>query len=460
MIYAHYARCRHLAVREGSTLYEVNERLVTGQIEQARRAGLHPQADEYKNVEYPPLALATIVLPSLFLEDLPAAGEWPFALQLRYVSLYRAQMVAWDLLTFLLLGALVRRWFAHEPPGRRAGRLLAYHLGACTLGFMLYDRMDLPLGTLLLVALALLSSRRHYAWSFLVLAAAVCFKLVPLALAPLWALASLPADVLRGLATPAGWGRAAAALARRLALLAALVVAWFAPFCLAAGPRCLGFLAYHRERGLEIGSSYASALMGLGLFGHPVTVTFSHSSFDVRSPLSPLLADLSLAVTAGLLLVALALAALAFIRLAGGERAAGPAPLTPGQLNPPLVVAVVLLVLTVLMAASKVFSPQYLIWLVPLAPLAPFPGRGRRLYLGWFLATCVATTAIYPVLYKSHLVGTEVLPAEPATMRDPITFPGPTPLGVAVLAARNALVLLGGLGLMAYLCTRISNARE
>ncbi len=55
----------------------------------------------------------------------------------------------------------------------------------------------------------------------------------------------------------------------------------------------------------------------------------------------------------------------------------------------------VVLVLVALMVSGKVFSPQYLVWLLPLAPLA----AGRRAFT--FVALCLLTQIIYPISYPA-----------------------------------------------------------
>src|SRR5262249_58868455 len=96
---------------------------------------------------------------------------------------------------------------------------------------------------LVVLALALLVSRAHYAWSFAVLAVAVNFKLVPLVLAPVWIVGSLPAD--RPLLP--GRPRQAGGVLARAALLVGMVCAIFLPFYAAAGRGGPGVLPVHRS---------------------------------------------------------------------------------------------------------------------------------------------------------------------------------------------------------------------
>ena len=81
---------------------------------------------------------------------------------------------------------------------------------------------------------------------------------------------------------------------------------------------------------------------------------------------------------------------------------------------------------------SKVFSPQYLFWLLPLVPLLDPRAPSTRPFQVAFLAMCAVTTAIFPFLYSRTL-------ARP----DPAGgFLDPTPLGVLLVVVRNGLLVV------------------
>src|SRR5262249_43050436 len=71
-IYARYTWGRRAPAERGVPFYELHAREVERQAEKARTAGtLVAPIDEYKDVEYPPLALALMRLPALWI-----GGEW------------------------------------------------------------------------------------------------------------------------------------------------------------------------------------------------------------------------------------------------------------------------------------------------------------------------------------------------------------------------------------------------
>jgi hypothetical protein len=441
-LYAQYAWEQETASREGVSFYDLHARAVRQQMEDARAAGDPPAAlEEYQNVEYPPLALAVMRLPLLWMHGRPADEGLTPAFQEAYRTAYQRGMAVVDALLFALLLVLVWRFFAHESRGEQTGRLLAYLAATSALWLLLYDRQDVLLSALVLSALALLFSRLHYAWSFAVLALAVNLRLVPVVLAPVWVVGSLPGDERLSFVRP----RVLARLAARTALLLGLVVGCFLPFYLSAGGRCLGFLTYHQARGLEIGSLYSSLLMALQPLGLATQVYYAYGGINLRSSLSPALAALAPWLTAGLLLAATALLLAHGRRLAGGGPGAGSGGRL-AHLHPLTSICYTLLFLMLFIVANKVFSPQYLLWLAPLIVLVPMRRGGRWLFLWGFVLACALSTVAFPFLFMSDLV------AQASARPIPFwAFKGPTARIAVVLGARNGLLL----GLVACLAVHL-----
>jgi hypothetical protein len=425
-IYARYVQEAAAAARHGESFYEYHARAVEQRAAEAREKGtLTAPLDEYKDVEYPPLALAVLRLPLLWMREAPGAELTP-AFEAAYRDAYRLGLAFVDIGLFVLLVVLVWRLYGTEDGREQTQRLLMYLAATVLLWHLLYDRLDLILAALVLLALAALVGRGHYGWSFALLAVAVNFKVVPLVLAPVWVVGSLSAGRLAGNGL-----RALAALAGRSAVLVGLCAAIFLPFYLAAGPRSLGFLAYHRGRPLEINSLAASLLLAPRLWGQAIPIEYTYASLNVRAPLTPTLTRLTPWLGASALLAATALLLAHFRRRA--VRAAGepPSDATLAQRYPLDVVAFVLLFWMVFLVVNKVFSTQYLLGLAPLVALLPF-GRGYRRLFGWsFLVICLLSTVLVPFLFVSDLL-------DQATTV-PRTFKDPSARIVVVLLARNLL---------------------
>ena len=123
--------------------------------------------------------------------------------------------------TFLLLCRMLKSCVPRESLLEWTGRLAVFFAGLGLLSQLAFDRLDAVMGALLLLAVALMLGRRHYAWSFLVLAVAIAFKFVPIVLAPLWVIGSLPVEMIAARNAPGGMRRLFFAMTGRGMLLGA-----------------------------------------------------------------------------------------------------------------------------------------------------------------------------------------------------------------------------------------------
>jgi hypothetical protein len=442
--YGRYAREYEAASQQGEGFYEYHTRAVERQIQTAQAEGkLRGSMEEYKDVEYPPLAVAFMRVPALFLgrsaDALPAE-----VFNREYRVAYRWGMALVDGLVLVLIGWLVIRLFPRETPGGHGLRLLFYLASTAALWHLLYDRLDLVQSLLVLLALCLLVSRLHYALSFAVLALAINFKLVPLVLAPVWLVGSLPAGPQLG-----PWqARAVGRLVARGTLLTAMVLAIFLPFYVGGGRESLAFLRYHGARGLEIESLWSCVPLALLPLGHAVHVDYSYGSVNVSSSLTPMLGLLAMPVTAILLGGATALLLVRMRRRMAERQYDGSAGQRLAQVFPADFACYTLLFLALFICANKVFSPQYLLWLAPLAVLVPLEGSPRRTFLLAFLLICVLSTFLMPFLFVIDLVDQSAPGILPVVVRDP------TPRVVVILMVRDLLFLGWTAGLTAFLARR------
>jgi hypothetical protein len=189
--------------------------------------------------------------------------------------------------------------------------------------------------------------------------------------------------------------------ARGYAVFFGVLVLFFAPAVLLGGDRFLDSFAYHAERGLQVESLAASILMKLGWV---TGISFEYGAFEVQGKGVGLASSLSLPMTGVLLLIT----ALVMYRRRGR--------LDAGRF-PRYAAALIL----AFMLGSKVLSPQYMIWLLPIVPLGVggLAGAGVSLI---FLAACWTTTQVFPIHYGDLLNG---------------RYPGPD-----LLLARNLLLVI------------------
>jgi len=208
-----------------------------------------------------------------------------------------------------------------------------------------------------------------------------------------------------------------------------------------AGPRCLYFLEFHQDRGIELASSYAAFLGLLKACGYQLTVQSSHGSADVIAPLAPLLTRVAPLLLGLLLLGATLLWFWAAVRRAAQGAEEQPVSRTLAHAFGPELAGFTLLFLLLFVLGNKVFSPQYLLWLAPLAALVPLAGWRRHVFLWGFVAVCVWNRQIFPGNLR-ELYG-------PILTMTPPTAAGPTPLGTFLLVGRT-LALIGLTGLLTH----------
>jgi hypothetical protein len=352
-------------LREGSNDLEIYSRAG-----EAVLRGEVPYRDFF--LEYPPGSLPAFVLPALLSSG--KAG---------YISAFSSEMALVLVATLALTALTARRiWGAWITPGATlaAGAILLYPVAVTR-----YDAV---------VALSLAGAafcatldRRYLVLAYASLGLGAAAKLAP-------ALATLPLSAFQ---------RGAA---RGYAIFFAVLAIFFAPALLLGGGFA-GSFVYHADRGLQAESLTASVLMQLGQVSG---VLFEYGAFEAQGRGVELASELSLPVTGVLLL------ATAFFMYRAHRRG------TAGQSAFPRYAAALILAF---MLGSKVLSPQYVVWLLPLLPLSAGGALGLVLS-ALFLATCYLTTQVFPVHYDDLLN---------------LRFPGPQ-----LLLARNLLlVLLWGL---------------
>ena len=322
-------------------------------------------------IEYPPGSLPAFVPPALF-----GTGQAGF------IGLFSLEM-ALALAVTLLLTALGARRIR----GSRAWILPAatFAPAALVLYPVAVTRYDaivaLSLGSA--VFFASLSSRSlPVAYASLGFGAAA--KFVP-------ALAVLPLTLTR---------RGAA---RGLAVFFVVAALFFVPLALLGGRGLMQSFAYQSGRGLQVESLAASVLTFLRFADG---IVFEHGAFEVLGE------GVGVAISLSPVFTLLLLAVTGYVMWREFRRHGGLAV----EAFPRHAAALIL----AFMLGSRVLSPQYMIWLLPLVPLSAGGLMGVVVCV-LFLAACSATTLVFPVYYGDLLS---------------FRYPGPE-----LLLARNLLLV-------------------
>ena len=261
--------------------------------------------------EYPPLALLFFVLPKLFVRD-----------PNYYALAFQVEIVAFALGGLLLVIKLRRTMTAG----------LIYACGLLALTTLTFGRYDvIPAVMTLAAAIRFLHGQRLSA--YVLLALATLTKVYPLVLLPVF----LAKETDLRLA------------ARHGAYFLLTGIAGVLPFVLLSASGFLSFVLYQGAREIQIESTANLLFLPMHwLFGYPVEVVYGHQSYGVTMP------GEAIWQMAQTLLLA-AVPAVVYWR--------------SRQSTTALLMEDCVFALSAFLLANRVFSPQFLIWLVPFLPL-------------------------------------------------------------------------------------------
>ncbi len=310
--------------------------------------------------EYPPGALAAILLPSLFVSDMTS-----------YLVAFNLEMEA-----FLTLAVVFAVRTADRLGADGTKTLAQSLLLTAALGVIAVRRFDPCVAFAISGAIYALAARRPglFGTAF---AFGVVLKGVPIVLAPLFALWFFARRDWRGF-----WAASAS-----FALIFGVIAIGYLT---AAGPHALDSFAYHADRPIQMESIYGAFLMEFRTLAH-VSIEHSFGSYNIVSPFEPPLRSVAaLAVVCGLL-----------VAWAWGYRR-----IRAAKDDRERLIAVILAssaCLVAVISLGKVSNASYLVWLIPVGALAGAlsAGDGR-----WRLViACALAQVVYPFLYTTIIAG-------------------------------------------------------
>ncbi|MHB8792280.1 MAG: glycosyltransferase 87 family protein [Thermoleophilia bacterium] len=310
--------------------------------------------------EYPPMAMLLFSLPRLFSGS---GYSW-------FVIAFEAEMLAFSCgIVWLLSIVAWRQWHS---VGKLAGTLATYSVFLLCLGSIVELRFDLAAAFLMLASLTcFITDRRLAAW--LLLGIGIMTKIVPVLIAPLFFISLWRRRYFREMIT----GPAVMAVS-------AFIIAL--PFLVAAPSGLANAFLYHAERPLQLESSWASPLLLMAKFsGYEVRIMNSYGSHNVFASASDAFAMLSGPITALILLAGYWI----YWRRSIKDEST--------KWDATLLVRFAAIAIATFIFGGKVFSPQFLIWLLPL--IALIKGRDRGLVTGLFAAVLVLTQWEFPARY-------------------------------------------------------------
>lgn len=339
------------------------------------------------NVEYPPLAILSFVLPALAFQE-------PFS----YSIAFAAEMLIADTIVLVLLSKLAPQ--LNIPAWEILG---AYTLVILAMGPLTTTRHDMIPAMLVVASIyTFIAGKNKITWALLGLG--IMTKIYPVVLAPIFAVYYLRhkqySELLNGINT-------------MLVVLFLIVTPWL--FFNANG--FFHFLTYHVDRGLQSESSYASIILIGQIFGlTSARGVFNFGSWNLSSPLADTLAKLSPLVVIGMLFIVYVIYSFIYLK----RRKSQDEIESIGNNTMKLTLRFSLLTILILLLTDKVFSPQYLIWVCPFIPL--IITRWRYLACLLFIVIAILTQYVYPYHY--------------------IEFELAKPLLVSIAATRNFLLIV------------------
>ncbi|GET37618.1 glycosyltransferase family 87 protein [Microseira wollei] len=303
------------------------------------------------NLEYPPLALLAFVLPRLV-----TLGRSYYL----YLVLFMLENVVLSTANTLFLLRLMRGF--NYSNNRKILALLFYTLFALIISPVLLWRYDLF--PTLFTVLALLAVRYNYAaLAGIAIGLGIAAKLYPVVLLPVFTAYYFANKAYRYLLNL--WVGTLSAVA--LTVL---------PFLIATQGKLFSFLTYHKERGLQIESLPAGIISLAHNWGLiEITTINSYGSRNIVSPLD----DTVLKLLPWLLLLTYSLMLICCLYRFREDRSQS------DLVKFNSLIAYTLSALLLFILTNKVFSPQYIIWLIPLAALL----KPRQ--AGLMLAICITT---------------------------------------------------------------------
>jgi hypothetical protein len=313
--------------------------------------------------EYPPYALIWFLAPYAWAPDDAERFRFAFGLQ---IWLFDAAIKA----VLLWRGIRANHGFPDLIP------FLAYSLGSAALGHVLLMKYDaVPAALSLAGVLAVCGGRSFLGGAATALAAGS--KAYPALFIPILAVVA--------------WRQGGGQL-RRFAL--GVVVATAPLLLIAPWLPWWNFASFHGVRGLEVGSLAASIVWALHFFGANASWSLIGTSNEVGGPLADQLLAPARAFWVAATVTGVVVAVTTALRQARLKAIGG------YTTTPAAVAALLLLPLVPFVATNTVFSPQFHLWLIPLAALVlerrdSLPRPAVRAAWAIFVATMIVPT-FYP----------------------------------------------------------------
>ncbi|MBT8366700.1 MAG: DUF2029 domain-containing protein, partial [Deltaproteobacteria bacterium] len=344
-------------------------------------------------VEYPPGALVLMVLPRIFTEA-PIVYGYLFAFMMLLADL--AILLCLDRMAALVFGSQIHGDTVRRYKSTLLG--LIYVLFTAFFGRLLFQHDDLIVA-LLLTAVIYAALRKKTAVVDVLLAVGIWLNLTALVWLPLlWWYGFVGRDEPLSSKRILKISEFMRALLPRVAVLAGSLAVLFLPFILLAGRSLAYMVQFHLARGTQLESTAAGILMmAAKIFGVELSTEFTHHSMHLSGELG----SQGAVVSAILSIIVFVVLTIYLARRMYDQREA--------SARDGLLIRGLPAVILALLATSKVFMPQYLVWIAPLAALLALDDHPRYREVGWRLFAVNLLSVVlfyfyYPDLRELHFL--------------------------------------------------------
>jgi len=314
-------------------------------------SGLLPYRDF--TLEYPPLSLIFFGLPRVITSS-----------DALYTKVFQFELLVFDIIGLVLIFDIARR--LGEAPWKA---LSIYTLAVLAVGPIIIQTFDIIPAVMTLAAIYLFWLEKHNA-SWAVLALGTLTKIYPIVIAPIFFIIYFKNRQFKQMRNGA------------VTFLAVCVIT-ILPFIILGSGSILNLVSYHTQRGVQIESTYSAIVLVLAKLGlTSVTAGYSFGSLNIVNPTAAVLAKFSTYI----MVVSLLIVYWFIYRQ-----------VKPGKSQFTRLGAYALLTLATTMATSKILSPQYFVWLIPIFPF--ICGRWRTPILAIFILIGGLTYDIFPLHY-------------------------------------------------------------
>ncbi len=315
-------------------------------------------------VEYPPLSLLVFYLPRLISTHVIIWGAG-----------YNSYFFWFQAETFLLsCGSVVAiaatAWQIWRSRAKLIAALLSYSIFIVAIGSLVEVRYDIAVAFLLMAGIAFfIRGKKSAAWVFLGLGFSL--KIVPILVAPLFLIVHFHKGEKKEM-----W--------RGPLLMGATIVVLFLPFIVSGASGVMGSFLNLDRRPLEVESTLALPYLWAGNLDHQPVKTDSHfGSLNI-------VPSYGTAVGIAAAVILLTLLEISYMRFANSF---------PDKQNWHVnLIRYATIMMVAFIVFGKVFSPQYLIWLIPLMSL--MMPAGKKAVAGLFAATLLLTQYEFPYHWR------------------------------------------------------------